>query len=99
MSYQADPGQAPDRNSQIAIEPQINSSENHVSGDEDPGAYMPHRHLVDDPEFWRSRAEEVRVIADDMKEAEAKAIMERIAKDYERLAIRAEERRSSLPRE
>jgi hypothetical protein len=42
---------------------------------------MPHRHLVDDPEFWRSRAEEVRVIADDMKEAEAKAIMECIAND------------------
>ncbi len=40
------------------------------------GRAMPHRHLVDDPEFWRSGAEEVRVIADDMKETEAKAIME-----------------------
>jgi hypothetical protein len=56
---------------------------------------MSHRHLVD--EFWRSRAEEVRVIADDMKEAEANAIMERIANDYERLAKRAEERRMSTP--
>jgi hypothetical protein len=58
---------------------------------------MPHRHLVDDPEFWRSRAEVVRVIADDMKEAEAKAIMERIANDYERLAKCAKERRMSTP--
>jgi hypothetical protein len=51
------------------------------------------RKLIDDPEFWRSRAEEVRVIADDLKEAEARAIMDRIANDYERLAIRAEHRR------
>ena len=55
---------------------------------------MPHHHLVDDPEFWRSRAEQARVIADDMKEAEAKAIMERIANDYERLAKRAARRRA-----
>lgn len=60
---------------------------------------MPRRHLIDDPEFWRSRAEEVRAIADDMKEAEAKAIMDRIADDYERLAKHAETRRKSAPRE
>ena len=41
---------------------------------------------VDDPEFWRFRAEEVRSIADDMKVVEAKAIMTRIAADYERIA-------------
>ena len=58
---------------------------------------MPHRHVVDDPEFWRSRAEEVRVIAEDMKAAAPKAIMERIADDYERLAIHAEQRRLSVP--
>ena len=33
---------------------------------------------IDDPEFWRFRAEEVRSIADDMKVVEAKAIMARI---------------------
>ena len=54
------------------------------------------RHLVDEPEFWLSRAEEVRAIADDMKEADAKAIMERIANDYERLAKNAENRRMSV---
>ena len=58
---------------------------------------MPDRRLVDDPEFWRSRAEEVRAIANDMKEVDAKAIMERIANDYERLAKHAEKRRMSGP--
>ena len=33
---------------------------------------------IDDPEFWRFRAEELRSIADDMKVVEAKAIMARI---------------------
>ena len=41
---------------------------------------------VDDPEFWRFRAEEVRSIANDIKVVEAKAIMTRIAADYERIA-------------
>jgi len=41
---------------------------------------------VDDPEFWRFRAEEVRSIANDMKVVEANAIMTRIAADYERIA-------------
>ena len=41
---------------------------------------------VDDPEFWRFRAEEIRSIADDMKVDEAKAIMARIAVDYESIA-------------
>ena len=41
---------------------------------------------VDDPQFWRFRAEEVRSIADDMKVVEARAIMTRIAEDYERIA-------------
>ena len=51
------------------------------------------RNLVDDPEFWRSRAEEVRVIAEDLKDADAKTIMNRIADDYERLAKYAQQRR------
>ena len=60
---------------------------------------MTRRQLVDDPEFWRSRAEEVRNIADSLKEADAKAIMKRIADDYERLAKHAEERRLSVTHE
>jgi hypothetical protein len=47
---------------------------------------------VDDPEFWRLRAEEVRSIADDMKVIGAKALMTRIAAEYERIADLAEKR-------
>ena len=48
---------------------------------------------ADDPEFWRFRAEEARTIASDMKHAETKAIMARIAEDYERIAKIVEELR------
>jgi hypothetical protein len=41
---------------------------------------------IDDLEFCRFRAEELRRIADDMKVVEAKTIMTRIAADYERIA-------------
>jgi hypothetical protein len=47
---------------------------------------------VDDPEFWRFRAEEVRSIADEMKVLGAKAIITRIAADYERIADLVEQR-------
>jgi hypothetical protein len=39
---------------------------------------------------WRMRAKEIRTLAGDMKEAEPKAIMLRIAEDYEKLAAWAE---------
>ena len=41
---------------------------------------------LDNPEFWRFRAEEVRTIADEMKAGEPRAIMLRIAASYERIA-------------
>ena len=48
-----------------------------------------------DARGWRMRAEEVRAHADEMKEAEPKAIMLRIAADYEKLAEWAE--KNSIP--
>jgi hypothetical protein len=44
-----------------------------------------------DPEHWRFRAEETRTVADQMTHEEARAIMRRIALDYDRLAKIAEE--------
>jgi hypothetical protein len=39
-----------------------------------------------DARIWRMRAAEIRALADEMKEAEPKAIMLSIAADYDRLA-------------
>ena len=38
------------------------------------------------PCTWRIRAEEIRALADEIKEAEPEAIMRRIAEDYKKLA-------------
>lgn len=46
---------------------------------------------LDNPEYWRFRAEEVRSIADEMRADEPKAIMLRIADDYERIAKMVEQ--------
>lgn len=41
--------------------------------------------------YWSMRAEEIRALSDDMRDTEAKAIMLRIANDYNRLAKYAHE--------
>jgi hypothetical protein len=44
------------------------------------------------PKYWRARAEEVCALAEEMKDQYTRETMLRIAKDYELLAQRAEER-------
>ena len=46
--------------------------------------------LPDDPEHWRSSAEEARTVAEQLADPESKRTMLRIATDYERLAQHAE---------
>jgi hypothetical protein len=51
----------------------------------------------DDPEHWRQRAEQSRRLADQMNDAISKETMLTIAKDYDRLAERAEQRSKASP--
>jgi hypothetical protein len=46
----------------------------------------------DQPEHWRGRAEEMRKHAEDMRDLMAKATLLDIADQYDKLALRAEQR-------
>jgi hypothetical protein len=48
--------------------------------------------LADNARYWRARAEETRTIAETLEDDPSREIMLGIAKDYERMARRAEER-------
>ena len=56
---------------------------------------MKHPH-IDDPLYWRERAEEARRIAEQLAEAVAKQTMLDIALSYEALAKIAEERPTTV---
>jgi hypothetical protein len=47
---------------------------------------------LNNPGYWRDRAEEIRAIAEHLKNASAKATILACASDYELLALRAEQR-------
>jgi hypothetical protein len=53
--------------------------------------------LYNDPEHWRTRAQEVRELARKMTDSEGKGSMLGIAENYDRLAARAIERLSEGP--
>ena len=52
---------------------------------------MPER-KTNDPQYWRDRANETRVLADLIKDPESRFEMLKIAQGYDRLAICAEAR-------
>jgi hypothetical protein len=47
---------------------------------------------LNDPGYWRNRADELRAIAENVKDPTAKATLLGCAQDYDLLAERAEER-------
>jgi hypothetical protein len=54
-------------------------------------SYLDPESTINSAAHWRMRGEEIRTVAEDARDATAKAIMRRIAVDYERLAKWAEE--------
>jgi hypothetical protein len=48
--------------------------------------------LADNAEHWRARGEEMRIVGESMKHSHTRAIMLKIAEDYETLARGAENR-------
>jgi len=49
--------------------------------------------ILNNPQYWRDRAEEARVLADQMKDPDAKHIMLRVAEGHERQAVLLEKAR------
>ena len=62
-------------------------------------AYMPKPDPIHDPQHWLDSAAEMRALSENMADVEARAIMLRLASDYEKLADRAEARDGKRPRQ
>jgi hypothetical protein len=45
-------------------------------------------HFINEPDHWRARAEEARMLANQMNDSESRDAMLRIAEDYERALLR-----------
>ncbi|HLJ72495.1 MAG TPA: hypothetical protein VKU03_14340 [Roseiarcus sp.] len=58
---------------------------------------MPSAYFINDSAHWRKRGEEMRALAEEIRDPDAKARMLRIAADYDKLASRAEQRASGAP--
>ena len=48
--------------------------------------------VFNNPQHWRDRAEEARVLAEQMHDDLSRAMMLKIAEDYDKLAVRASSR-------
>jgi hypothetical protein len=59
------------------------------------GARMP-TSFINDPQHWRDRAAEMRILAQSVKDEASKQTMLRIARDYDQLALRAEYRAAGI---
>jgi hypothetical protein len=55
--------------------------------------------LLTNPQYWRDRAKEIRVLAERNTHPDTKRMLQNIAADYEHLAQRAEERLQESRRE
>jgi hypothetical protein len=52
--------------------------------------------LVNDPNYWRRRAEEMRAFAKELKDTESTGAALRAADDYDKLAEKAERRATAM---
>ena len=53
---------------------------------------MTSQSALEDPDHWLKRAKEARLLADAMIDVQSKAVMLKIAENYEKLALRARQR-------
>jgi hypothetical protein len=58
---------------------------------------MTRRTILSDPNYWRSQADGMRAIVDELEDVPSRSILARIAVDFDRLADRAEIRSAARP--